>query len=316
MRGFHVAPAGKKQKINLNDCDLTEEQLEELRMISKFKDRDLKYLRVKFLSVLKEGESYFDPSFLFRFPEIQTNPLRKQIVKIFDMDHSGESAKSLLSATLDITKVCCSMLGAIDFREFVRVLSVLSEDGNRVDKLKYAFKLHDYDGDDKISKLDLKLYLQDVTFVETSELEAARNEQCVEEEITAGEAGSVAEKIEYNKKKLEELRNVIKARRKVEKSSKSRRTKIGNKDDAVELDTADENTPATEGTSSAALLEDKERYESRLKYLEKEATIETVVEKVFVESSSDQNYLTQEDFLRVVGHSDFQGKLVLSLINR
>ena len=81
--------AEKKQKINLNDCDLTEEQLEELRVICKFKDWEIKYLRVRFLSVLEDGEQDFEPSFLFRFPEIQRNPLRNQLLKIFDLDRSG-----------------------------------------------------------------------------------------------------------------------------------------------------------------------------------------------------------------------------------
>ena len=199
----------------------------------------------------------------------------------------------------------------------MRVLSVLSEDGNRVDKLKYAFMLHDFDGDDKISRQDLKLYLQAVTSVETSKIVSERNRRSIEEEIAAGIPDLVSEKIEYNKKKLEALRNDIKARRKEEKGSKSRKSKASPKQGpAVDVEDEGESGPANEKSSYSALIEEKRRYEQRLEFLEKEQTIETVVENVFTESSSDQAYLTQEDFLRVVGHSDFQGKLVLSLIKR
>ena len=65
-------------------------------------------------------------------------------------------------------------------------MSVLSEDGPRSEKLRFAFTMHDYDNDRKIDHHDLLKYLQTITNVKISEDEQKVRNRCQDEEHEIG----------------------------------------------------------------------------------------------------------------------------------
>merc|ERR1712168_427744 len=66
-------------------------------------------------------------------PELQQNPLVQRVIEIFDLDENGE----------------------IDFREFIEGMSLFSVNGDKTEKLKFAFKVYDIDKDGLISSGEL-----------------------------------------------------------------------------------------------------------------------------------------------------------------
>lgn len=66
-------------------------------------------------------------------PELQENPLVQRVVDIFDQDGNGE----------------------VDFHEFIEGVSQFSVKGDKLSKLRFAFKIYDMDGDGFISNGEL-----------------------------------------------------------------------------------------------------------------------------------------------------------------
>lgn len=245
-------PKESERVWNLSECDLSEEDLEELRMLSVFSEHEIKVLRLRFKDVA-ENKEWIKREKIAALPELIYNPLAHRVVDCFDTDEDG----------------------FLDFREFVTTSSNFSPNGPREKKLLLAFKMHDYDGDDKISKNDLRSYLADITSFKRTEEEIAEEARCLANEEAAGVAGSVDKQVEWNRNQLASLKEAaVQAKTKVDPIEKNRIT-------------------------------------NRIKFLETEGVLDEVVERTFEESSSDREFLTREDFIRVLGHSDFQGKLVI-----
>ena len=66
-------------------------------------------------------------------PELQQNPLVQRVIEIFDQDGNGE----------------------LDFKEFIEGVSQFSVKGDKMSKLKFAFRIYDIDNDGFISNGEL-----------------------------------------------------------------------------------------------------------------------------------------------------------------
>jgi len=256
-RTFFGEGIGDYIAVDISACDLSAEELEEFVMLSTFSDHELRILRARFLG-LTDGKEWMPKANLARLPEIEDNPLRDRLIACFEADSDGY----------------------IDFREFVVALSNLSPSGPREKKLMLAFKIHDYDGDDKISKADLTHYLHDVTQTPRS---PAKHEEMAWAEAAEAEAGVTrgsADRIDFHKAKIDAIKEAAKAA-----NTKPDLALVG-------------------------------KHEARIQHLSDMALLDQVVELAFGEASSDGEYLTRDEFIRVVGHADFKGKMVIDLCAR
>ncbi|CAH3974273.1 unnamed protein product [Pieris brassicae] len=66
-------------------------------------------------------------------PELQQNPLVQRVIAIFDADGNGE----------------------VDFKEFIQGVSQFSVKGDKLSKLRFAFRIYDMDNDGYISNGEL-----------------------------------------------------------------------------------------------------------------------------------------------------------------
>jgi Ca2+-binding EF-hand superfamily protein len=144
-------------------CPLSDEQLEDLRMTSKLSSLFILKLYRNFTEYLHVlNPDHFDvsdiPENKFKhIPALQFNPLRRRVI------------------------ACCRAVEDekknINFADFVNMMSILNPEGKIDVKLKFAFRLYDYDRDGKIGFEDLKKYLSAVTeFQSAVESEAVKAE--------------------------------------------------------------------------------------------------------------------------------------------
>jgi len=124
-------------------------QLEDIQGIQEetgFTANQIERLFSRFSSLDKQGKGFLSREDFLRIPELAINPLGDRIVHAFFQE----------SEKIEDDQV--------DFKDFVRVLAhfrpikkdkVESTLNSRMEKLHFAFRMYDLDGDDKISKEEL-----------------------------------------------------------------------------------------------------------------------------------------------------------------
>lgn len=132
--------------------DISEEQMEEYRMMSNFKPKEINRLHAYFFEVTEHQPTLTKEKFLL-LPAIQHNPLKQRIALCFGYD--------------DITF-------SLTFQQFLIGIALFNAPGQREQKLKTAFRIQDFDNDGMINKHDLIQYLQCITdkVMNEKELEA------------------------------------------------------------------------------------------------------------------------------------------------
>lgn len=128
---------GSKASILLQDSEIQEIQQE-----TGFTHNQIVRLYSRFTNLDKSCNGYLSREDFLRIPELAINPLGDRIVHAFFASDRDES---------------------VNFRQFMRVLArfrPIKKKGaeginSREEKLRFAFKMYDLDGDDKISKLEL-----------------------------------------------------------------------------------------------------------------------------------------------------------------
>ncbi|KAG2774529.1 hypothetical protein PC129_g2087 [Phytophthora cactorum] len=115
-------------------CDLSEEQIEEIHMITALPPKEIHRIRRKYKTLVKSEDMTKDE--FYALPAIAVNPLRDQLFK-----------------SLELTET-----QTITFAEFAKFVQIFSYSSSQDTKLKEAFKIHDFDGDGKISRDDLRAY--------------------------------------------------------------------------------------------------------------------------------------------------------------
>ena len=99
-----------------------------------FTKEELRVLYDNFIELDSNGSGLIETDELLNVPELKNNPIVRRVISIFDINQDGK----------------------ISFYEFIVGLSALTDISlNRMDKLNFAFKIYDNDGDGYISNSDL-----------------------------------------------------------------------------------------------------------------------------------------------------------------
>ncbi|CDK24217.1 unnamed protein product [Kuraishia capsulata CBS 1993] len=112
--------------------------LDSLSTGTNFDNDDINKLVRMFLKLDKDSSGAIDKAEFLSIPGIASNPLAKRVVEIFDKDRGGD----------------------VDLKEFIEGLSIFSNKADPEDKLLFAFKIYDIDGDNYISNGELFIVLK------------------------------------------------------------------------------------------------------------------------------------------------------------
>eukprot|EP00842_Homolaphlyctis_polyrhiza_P003729 jgi/Hompol1/4357/HPOL_001755-RA len=113
---------------------LQEEEIAELCKVSTFSPDQINRLYKRFQHLDKQNIGRIALEELHAIPELAVNPLAQRIHAVFDLDDRNE----------------------INFRQFVSVLGVFSKDAKREQKLNFAFRVYDVNGDGFLDASDLR----------------------------------------------------------------------------------------------------------------------------------------------------------------
>lgn len=123
------------------DPSISDEKMEEYRMLSGFKPKDIVRIYSSFRSYTGGSETMSKEVFL-SIEALKHNPLRNQIALCFGFDEE---------------------VVQLDFVGYLSGLSQFNSPGKRDQKLKTAFKLQDFDCDGQLSREDIMKYVGLVT---------------------------------------------------------------------------------------------------------------------------------------------------------
>ncbi len=120
---------------------ISEEKMEEYRMLSGFKPKDIIRIYNSFKKYT-DGGDYISRDTFLNIDGIRNNPLKDRISLCFGFDEE---------------------VAQLDFVGYLSGLAQFNSPGKRDLKLKTAFKIQDFDGDGQIDKYDLIKYIERIS---------------------------------------------------------------------------------------------------------------------------------------------------------
>jgi serine/threonine-protein phosphatase 2B regulatory subunit len=104
-----------------------------MEMCSNFDADEIRRLGKRFRKLDLDNSGALSVEEFMTIAELQQNPLVQRVIDIFDADGNGE----------------------VDFKEFIQGVSQFSVKGDKLSKLRFAFRIYDMDNDEYISNGEL-----------------------------------------------------------------------------------------------------------------------------------------------------------------
>ena len=122
-----------------SSTDLQTADINELERDSGFRPGEVKKLYDRFRKLDRTGRGFIRREDLLKIPELAMNPLVHRIIALFrPTDSVGKDG-----------------VWQINFKEFLKALSVFSEKGSIEAKASFAFRIYDVDGDGFVGHSDM-----------------------------------------------------------------------------------------------------------------------------------------------------------------
>merc|ERR1712180_389751 len=127
-----------------SSLQLQQEEIDEITSETGFTKQQIERLYARFSSLDKQSHGFLTREDFLRIPELAINPLGDRIVHAFFYESKSQGEEK------------------VDFKDFVRVVAhfrpvkknpAKNKLNTRHEKLHFAFRMYDLDGDDKISKV-------------------------------------------------------------------------------------------------------------------------------------------------------------------
>ncbi|RNF22116.1 calcineurin B subunit [Trypanosoma conorhini] len=112
---------------------LTPEEMRKLQEATALSEAQILRLHQRFTMLDRAGQGTITAEVFSSIASVASNPLLGRVLKV--LDSTGD--------------------GKIDFAKFAKALAVFSPQADKREKLRFTYKMYDFDGDDKISNRDL-----------------------------------------------------------------------------------------------------------------------------------------------------------------